>query len=408
MEKTKAVLSVLNNYIVICSFYILAMSILDNTDVSVMGLCLFVLIPFAFYGIRLKVHRFLAFTAAHIAVAALWYGIIEVAGYTLLEKVLHLAMIVYYILISYAVKVRTEDKIEDVISPFAVIAVPLVGFALIKRYGTGELKPVIFILIIMYFAFYMANQYVDNYRTFVKVNKISVGRFQSKKLLKLGSMLIIGYIMLVAVVLTFFMNEELGNALALGLKNGLVVILRFLLSLIKNKGEVTAVVEEEAVAESTEPMMMLPELQSKEGFIVGILEKLIPVVFVVVVIYAVVLIVKKIRELFRDKDRNVVVESESGVSEITEQLAREDSRGWERYLNFGMSVNARIRKAYYRHVMSNKKNIEQEKHLNISSSTARELVDETASCYEKARYSGEDCTPAEYKELKNNLSKIQY
>lgn len=408
MEKTKAVLAVLNNYIVICSFYILAMSILGNTDISVMGLCLFVIIPFAFYGIRLKVHRFLAFTAVHIAVAALWYGFIGLAGYTLLEKILHLAMIVYYILVSYSVKVKTEDKIEGVISPAAIIVMPLVGFALIKRYGTGELKPVIFILLIIYFAFYMANQYVDNYRTFVKVNKISVGRFQSKKLLKLGSLLIIGYIMLVAVVLTFFMNEEIGNTLAEGLKNGLFVILRLLLSLIRDKGEVTEVVEEEVVSEATEPMMMLPELQSEGGFIAAILEKLIPLVFVVVMVYAVVLIIKKIRELFRDKDRNVVVESESGVSEITEQLEREASHTWERYLNFGISINARIRKTYYKHVMANKKSIEQEKHLDISSSTARELVEETATCYEKARYSGEDCTAAEYKELKKNLSKIQY
>lgn len=408
MEKAKAVLSVLNNYIVICSFYILAMSILGNADVNVMGLCLFVVIPFLFYGIRLKVHKFLAFTVVHIAVAALWYGFIELAGYTLLEKILHLTMIVYYIMISYSIKVKTEDKIEDVISPATIIVVSLVGFALINRYGTGELKPVNFVLLIIYFAFYMTNQYVDNYRTFVKVNKISVGRFQSKKLLKMGSLLVIGYIMLVAVVLSFFMNEELGSALAEGLKNGTFAVLRFLLSLIRNKGEVTEVIEEEAVVESTEPMMLLPELQSGGGFIARILEKLIPLVFVAVMVYAIVWIIKKIRELFRDKDRNIVVESEAGVSEITEQLEHEDSRILERYFNFGISINARIRKAYYRHVMANRKSIEQKKCLNISSVTARELMAENASCYEKARYSDEECNATEYKELKKNLSKIQY
>ena len=126
-------------------------------------------------------------------------------------------------------------------------------------------------------------------------------------------------------------------------------------------------------------------------------------VFVSVIVVVIVWVVRIVQLLFKKDKVAVIVEGEASIQDITEQLEKGNAKDKKSFF-YGLSVNARIRKLYYKYVTGNRKQIEEEKHRSVSNSTAREIINDTAIYYEKARYSVEEATAMDLKNMKKTLN----
>lgn len=405
MEKIRVVLTILNNYIIIVAFFICAMALLGVDYMHWGSLCLFVVIPFAFYFVRCKLHKFWIFLCMHAMAAGVWYAYMRLVQHSFAEIVVYSIVLIYYIIFSFYLKGNTDDGIELAIHPGIMMGGLVVGFWGLNQTGNTAYNFTMLILLVVQIGFYFAQHYIDNYISFIKVNQISVKRFHGKKIFKLGIMLSSGYIILCAAILMLFTNPQIGKTLVFGFKKILFNILNFIFSLIKDeKVEIEPIVEEEI-----DNSIILPdmgEVAEEQGLLVQIFGILVEItfclIFVAVIIAVVVWIVRLIQGLFKSKRKSVIIEGEASIQDITEQLEKEDDRRKKNSIFYGLSINARIRKVYYKYVMGNKKEIEESTHKQVSSSTAREVIRESAVYYEKARYSTEEVTTAELKSIKKD------
>ena len=344
----------------------------------------------------------------HSLVAGVWYAYIKLVQHSFAEMVLYSVILIFYIVFSFYLKGNTDDGIELGIHPGVMMGGLVVGFWGLNQTGNTKYNFTMLILLVAQVGFYFALHYIDNYISFIKVNQISVKRFHGKKLFKLGTMLSSGYIIICAAILMLFTKPQIGNTLLMGLKKIIFNIIKFIFSLIKDKKvEYEPLSEEEADNSFILPDM--GEVAEEQGLLVRILgiliEIMLYIMLVAVIIAAIVWIVRLLQGLFKSKRKSVIIEGEASIQDITEQLEKEDDRKNKNSIFYGLSINARIRKAYYKFVIGNKKQIEETTHQPVSSSTAREIIRESAVYYEKARYSTEETTSAELKNMKKSLSK---
>lgn len=408
MERIRAVLAILNNYIVIVAFFVCGMALLGAEYIHWGSLSLFALVPFVFYFIRYKYNKFLIFLCMHVVASGAWCAYIRVFQHSLTEIFLYLAVLIYYIIFSFYLKGKTDDGIELTIHPGILIGVLIIGFWGINKIGNTKFNSIMLILLVVQVGFYFAHHYIDNYISFVKVNQISVNRFHGKKLFRLGTTLSTGYIVFGVAILLLFTNFQIGNTIAEGFKKILLIILKFVFSFIKGEKVENEPMVEELINNNIVPME-IEEMAGEPGLLAQVfdilLEVLLCLIFVAAIIVAVVWIIRIIQGLFKSKRKSVIIEGEASIQDITEQLEKGDDGKKKNSIFYGLSINARIRKVYYKYVIGNKKQIEEKKQKPVASSTAREIISESAVYYEKARYSTEETTSAELKNMKKRLSK---
>ena len=128
MERVKAVLTIIDNYIVIAAFYVLALSLLGVKHISWVSLCLFAVIPFMFYIIRCKYRKFMMFSAMHLLTAMVWCIFMRLFLDGTAEIILYISVIIYYIIFSFYIKGKTDDGIEPIIHPGIMVGMLWVGF----------------------------------------------------------------------------------------------------------------------------------------------------------------------------------------------------------------------------------------------------------------------------------------
>ena len=272
------------------------------------------------------------------------------------------------------------------------------------------------LLLIVFLVLYFAHYYLENYLSFISVNKISDKNFQKRKLLNSGMVFVGGYLGVLLILLLFFMNPVLGKSLASGMKTILLWILRMILLLFKQDESVPEPIVEENVAENPilpdeEAIMTEPGLLAR--ILDQILEILLYVLFVAAFVAVIVWIVRKLRQIFGSSRADTIVESEASIQDITERIEREDRSRKYPAVFYGLSVNARIRKLFAKFMAGNKKRIETETKKPLSVVTAGEAMqalkadNQTAQIYEKARYSKEDSSIEEMRALKKQLSKVR-
>lgn len=428
LPRVAAVLVTMNNYFVAVAFCVILCGSLGAQRIQVGSLGLFVCVPFIFYFLRCVCKKILMFIGGHLLTAILWGVILTLGKNAAVEWIVYSVILLIYIGVSFYLKSKTEDGAETPIHPAIMVVLLLAGFWILDYVDNQQFQPFLLVLIVAFLGIYFAHYYLENYIAFVKVNKISAGKFQGKKLFRSGGALVGGYLFFSVVLLLFFTNPAMGNALGVGIKKIFLWLLKLFLSLFRGGSSEEQPIVEEAVEEN---MMPMDEEwgNSEPGLLAQIVDKILEVffflIFAVAIIAAVRWIVQKLQEMLRGHEKVIVIEGESSIQDITEQLDRDENRQKKQSIFYGLSINARIRKTYAKFMQGHKKRVEEALKQSISCSTARETISvfekrttendsfemnkmmDIKEIYEKARYSQEECTASEFRSMKKGLSKVR-
>lgn len=427
-----AILAIIANYIIAVSFFLILCGSFGIEKIKAGVLCFFVIVPFAFYALRYKCKKILLFIGGHLLATVLWCGVLWIGKNTIIEWIGYQLLLWVYIIVSFCLKRRQRDYVEQPLHPAVLAVVLVVGFWILNYVENTRFQPVLILLLILFLGIYFAHYYLENYFSFIRVNKISDKNFQRKKLLQSGLILVGGYLGLLVLLLLFFTNPTMGRSLATGLKTILFLIIRAVLLLFRGDGNTAEPIVEESIVENSLPIEEEP-LSGEPGWLAEIVDQILEiflyVLFVAVVVAAVVWIVRKLRKMFDGKNVESTIEGEASVQDITESLDKEERNRKKQSIFYGMSANARIRKVYAKFMLGHKKCIEEELKKSLSVVTAKEAayvleadvaaqkdeqykmkekcLCEAALTYEKARYSEEECTVEELRILKKRLSKVR-
>lgn len=408
-----AVLAIMANYMATVSLFLILCGSLGAVQVRKLPLCLFVAVPVVFYLLRCKCKKILPFLGMHLLMVAIWGLILYIGKNPVVEWFAYLLLLVVYIILSFVLKSRKRDVTEEPIHPAVFAGGLVVGFGILDYAECAGVKPTLLVLLVVFLGMYFAHYYLTNYISFVSVNKISDRNFQRRKLLRTGGMFVVGYLIFLVVMLLFVMNPALGKGVSALLKTVLLWILKLILLLFRgNTGEEPVTVDETVVNNQ----MPMEEFAAAEPGLLAqivdaILEIFLYVLFVVTIIFVIRLIVRKLRTMFGITHPGVSLEGEAGDFDITERLEKEETVYKTSFL-YGMTVNARIRKAYAKFMRTHQKRIEDAKKLPLACVTAKESgevfenMEKPVALYEKARYSGEECQANELRALKKALSKV--
>ena len=430
LQLIEAVLAMLANYMAAVSFFVILCGSLGAESIRVGTLCLFAGIPFIFFALRRKSKKISLFIGGHFLVTVLWCGVLILGNNTVVEWIGYLLLLLIYIGVSFYMKSK-RDGAEQPMHPAVLMGILVTGLWILNYVENEQFQPYLLILLVMFLGIYFAHYYLENYLSFVRVNKISDRNFQRKKLLHSGATFVGGYLGFLIVLLLFFTNPVMGKGLASGLKTMLLWLLKIVLLLFSgNDGETESVpvesVEETQMPVAEEIMSAEPSLFAR--IVDQVLEIMLYLLFIAAIIAVVRWIVRKLHEMFGSQKRGVIIEGEASVQDITEQLEREEDIRRKKSIFYGMSANARIRKTYAKFMLGHRKKIEEDLKHPLSGVTARESalvfktgglaedgetdiaqeesLQQAAETYEKARYSEEECTAAELRALKKRLSKV--
>lgn len=418
-------LVILLNFCHIAVLFLIICSMFGIRHIQVFCLCVLAAFPFLLYLIRCKCAEFGRFLGMHLAALVIW-GILLLLGSTsLTENVLSFIILLFYECFSFHLHGTEVAEKETVLHPAISVGLFAAAFFVQNIVKDTGLAPLLAGLTVAYLCLYFIHYYLENYLNFMKVNRAGGGNFQGRKLFRLGISAAGGYILFSAVVLAVCTNPTLGNWLGQGMK----AFLRFLLAGLQKPG---GGMEEAETLPNIEQLPMIEDNWEvgRLGILWEILDKVLEIfvsLLALAVLAALVIGAVKWIQGFMGKRHHVtILEGDSRIQDITESLDRSWEKKEKRRFLYGLSNNARIRKAYAGFVKSRKKTLTDRLKKELACSTARECVqslilEETdvkdgegqrdgaqmIQIYERARYSGKECGSADLQSFKQALNRIR-
>lgn len=388
--------------------------------ITVMGLCgmdaaaipvwlILGVVPVLLYIIRKKVHKFFLFFGLHLILPAA----VTFLPLHLLVKLMALAIIVIYMVISIRIRlVEDMPDEEENYSSYVVIG-GIGGLAIIQnKFAIPAWEKYYLYLVFFYLACYFIQFFVERYLTFLQVNDTSAGNIPKHAIFRSG--LKQTAVCTAGAMCLFVLSaniEWLSYTLSV-LGKGLLAVIRFLLSFMKND------VQEEIVETAQQSQgggggmgFMEP---GETWLFWEVLERTFMVALGVALIILIVKTIKKVTRFLWDafhKDRREHAEAVTDGIDVREfceiDKKPEKGRKWPIFLDNG----EKIRKIYYKRIIKDKVEIIgglSDEELNYR--TAKECCDVLSAeklqeIYEKARYSKADVTKEDVKAAKAAVGK---
>jgi len=383
--------------------------------ITVMGLCgmdsaaipvwlVLGVVPVLLYIIRKKVHKFFLFFGLHLILpvaAAFW-------PLHLLVKLLALAMVVIYLIISVRIRLIEDMPAEEEnYSPYVVIG-GIGGLAIIQnKFAFPEWEKYYFYLVFFYLTCYFIQFFVERYLTFLQVNDTSAGNIPKNAIFHSG---LRQTVICTAGALCLFVLtaniEWLSYTLSV-LGKGLLTVIRFLLSFVKHEAQEEIV---ETAQQSQGGGGGMGFMEPGETWLFWeVLERTFMVALGVALVVLIVKTIKRVSRFLWDafhKDRREHAEAVTDGIDVREfceiDKNTEKNRTWTLFLDNG----EKIRKIYYKRILKGKTEILgglSDEELNYR--TAKEccdvlLAEKLQQLYEKARYSKADVTKEDVKAAK--------
>lgn len=383
------------NFVVLYTAVITFLGLGDKEVLYVPCLSLF-FAAFLFYGIRKYTRSIWVFALGHGAAAGAcflfphpdgWYRFIFMAEAA--------------ILISYSVYVKfSREKQEDKPMSPAGAGVLIVGMSLMQFfYGNREILTYYPYCMGIYFIYHFITGFLEDYRAFLMANKKNRNCMPYRQIRAMSTAAIGFFCLLLAVISGSIARGKLNATLPKSnfLKD---ILQRFLKFITANKNSI-----ENTVKESREEM--LGEGETPFRIVWQILNQVIlfikPFVFLFLICVFAFLIYKLIRRIFGVKANMHTQAYSPLVTEEKETLRRGSGLEKKKQARY-FGAAGRIRHLY-------KKLVAKESTLHKQEHTAREYLQHIyagtqtkekavlfAALYEKARYSGENCTSEDAKQ----------
>ena len=370
------------------------------------------LLAVAYLFLREQVKRFILFLFLHMGLAAL---LLLLPVRTGVERILCAACGVGYLIQSMMKRFRQEGDKASGFSPVVAVGVCVVAILFQHYQGRADWDFYYALTLVSVLAMYLISSYIQQYLNFLKVNKSSVGYMPASEMFRSGMGLVFLYAAFGSIVLLLFTSFNWLESLWNGIKNGLLKLIRFLLSLFPQEQPI-----EEIIIPTIQPAdggdyAGLPE-SSEPFWLWQILEVVAIIAFICVAIYVIIMaavkafrfIQKRFGEGYGRRSRILTDEVQTDVREKC-GLAKVASQDAAKRSLFGFLTPAqRIRKLYRKKILASAYQLtegEKENPPALSLLTAREcgeklMLPEMALIYEKTRYSDKEATPEMLRAMK--------
>ena len=356
-------------------------------------------IPFYFLWVRAKFKNVIPSVMMHLLIFALipvmmflapeyWgFHIIATIGYAI-----------------YSVSRRfTNEIIEDGMgSAFGGIMIFSVStFFLFTLKMQAELEEMI-LLMMPLLGLYFICYFLVNVNNCLQMSKETVERIPHKQIIKTGMFSVVAFAVIVVSFIFLMTRFEEVSFVSRFLQSGLRWLVAVFLFVITNMDKLFKDQEESA-------RMPQPELVPGRdtNLLTEILNHLITVGFILVMAYVLFVLGRAIIRYITRKRKQVVVDELDGAQDVHEKLGVKSYRDTIREFFQSFTPEEKIRRYYRKTMISHSKQItgfttSEELHFL----TARDCVaklenDEIAYIYEKARYSTQECTPEDARNMKN-------
>ncbi|MBD5458544.1 MAG: hypothetical protein HDR27_08245 [Lachnospiraceae bacterium] len=310
---------------------------------------------------------------------------------------------------SFSLRIRTEERLDGIISP--PVAVGIIALSLfLLHYAEHTEADIYFIgMIIFYFICYYIRCYFQHYLYFLTVNTGSTGYIPQREIFLSGAKLSIAFT-LSGMAAILLVSDQNWLAQIFGvLKRGIIWLrdegfFALIASFFQQEAERPPT--RMGDLSSAAPASMAMEM-GEPGLLWQILEKvigiLVPVLLLLLFGRFLFRLIKMISERFRRKKLFTNGTAIDNSRDIREKYETKKERKAQKDFWAFLDPTKRIRRLYKQRVWTKHENlINKESSRPLGAYTARECgsllrEEQLALFYEKARYSGVECTRDDYK-----------
>lgn len=364
------------------------------------------LLPVMFFFIRRYTNHFLIMTGSHLLCLVLLFSA-PVSG--LAVKALVCLYGIGLTIYSFSLRIRTEERLDGIISP--PVAVGIIALSLfLLHYAEHTEADIYFIgMIIFYFICYYIRCYFQHYLYFLTVNTGSTGYIPQREIFLSGAKLSIAFT-LSGMAAILLVSDQNWLAQIFGvLKRGIIWLrdegfFALIASFFQQEAERPPT--RMGDLSSAAPASMAMEM-GEPGLLWQILEKvigiLVPVLLLLLFGRFLFRLIKMISERFRRKKLFTNGTAIDNSRDIREKYETKKERKAQKDFWTFLDPTKRIRRLYKQRVWTKRENlINKESSRPLGAYTARECgsllrEEQLALFYEKARYSGVECTRDDYK-----------
>lgn len=372
------------------------------------------LLPFGFYLIRAYANNLVVFFGLHLFWAALPYLLAE----NVTEKVFYILLAIVFFAISVYFRVAKHQKEDSIlfVAMTCILAVVAYFSAVLGRVPKGD--EIIVTLAIVYVIFYMLYQYIKGYLSYIKNNEVSNQNIPKTHIFKTSFSALIGFLTLFTGFALLLVKGNFFADLIYKIGDLIKRFIIWLLSFAPDAMELGKAEEEKEEAfetmyemgENVEPVYHLPpEIIELIDNIVTIGAYVIFSVFILLITYA---LFRAIIEAFKIKRE----ENEEEIVLVKEKVTRlEKKTKSKKEKEKVFRADKKIRKMYEDLIVkktvagrTDKKErqaVLKKLHYQTPKEQCRDVGGKEfiRSLYEKARYSSEEISKEEVKQMKEMI-----
>lgn len=404
-------ITVLNFVVVVSIWATLLWSLNQETDYVKM--CLFILVPFAYYAVRKYVKHIALFTLIHLSVVFLFAWLVKE---DMFQKVIDIIVLFGLSLHSFIIRLHRSEPGEKAMKPIAAGAFLILEMFLLSYLGLTDKVPGLFKLAVLFAVIFFPVYYIRKFTLADFYNKKIVEDVPTGKIFKTGAPYVGVLVVSYAVISLVCINEAIVNSAKNFLKkvigNILYYVIRFIM-LFSGKND-EPLEEVEALTPGENPLLSMLEEGHEPSKIVLIIEQIFMYAVLAFVVGALMFsLAKFVLELirrFKGIDNRKFVDFSKDYKEEREIIKKDKKRNVKGERLSGYS--GKIRKQFIKLVSKMPGEVEEYKRLTVRDfarlfdSSKQEDAYSFALLYEKARYSNKTVTKADVTMAKSLVEKL--
>jgi len=377
------------------------------------------IVPIVFYVLRVKIKNFFILFAAHLAVVLAVRCIFSTVG----GASFYVSASLVYAFYSIIIRMRSIDFQDSRLH--IAISAGIAAFSLffLRHVWTGgNLEMQIIITFIVSFGLSLLVTYLENYINFLIVNRSTTGHIPAKEIFFSGSFMAIICVLLMVLLLLFTSGIGWLRVILKNIMRIVSAILRGIFLLI-GPGESEIYVDDTHIEGGA-----MPDIQEagEPALFWRILTVFAMIALSVAMVCLLIYIVKKLYRFIRERMEYKGLEADSedlvSIKDIREKCGISEIKSVKNNLSFTNFLNRfspgeKIRKLYKKHVLKcsditiqtddNKlKSLDLHKPELMTAGEWGKILDkpDMTTIYDKARYSGEECTADDYKLMRQAIN----
>lgn len=377
------------------------------------------LVPIVFYLFRIKLNNFLVLMLAHLAIiVAVRFIFSNVGGMSF-----YVMACAVYAIYSIIVRMRSTD-FQDGRLPMTVVAGIAAAALFFLRYvwTDGSFEMQITITFIISFGLSLLVTYMESYINFLIVNRSSTGHIPAREIFLSGSFMAVVCVLLMMLLLLFTSGIGWLQVILKGIGGVVSAVLRVIFSMI-GPDERGIFVDDTHIDGGA-----MPQIQEMEepALIWRILTVAAMITLAIAAVYLFFRIVKSLYSFIRERMEYKGLASDNkdlgSIKDVREKCSISEKDGRNDKFLFKNMINRfspeeKIRRLYKKHVLKCGDIIPQtdDKKLSGPDLHKPELMTagewgkvlnkpDMSKIYDKARYSGTECTSEDYKLMKQALN----